>query len=258
MTVDTVLVDGVDLKSAARILKVWQGVHDAAPLRGDFPSVYGRDGVFDAQRPFGATPFSLGLKVRGGAPDVTGFNDRYRALKAIVKPDRLVTLTRRLSFATGNEDHTAPARYVSGLQPTQETPADYSLVIQWLLITGFWEGPATALAATPRGVITTVPVKGDVRTRNMTVTLSGSTGGAIAFRNDTNGAYFTYNGETASADVAINVLEQRATQGSTDVSEHLAWQGDTLFELNAGNNSVELYGGSAGSTIGVSYRPAWL
>lgn len=258
MTVDTVLVDGVDLASAGRIIKVWEGVHETAPLRGDLITIPGRDGLIDADRPFGALPFSLGLLIRGGAPDVTGFNDAWRALKAIVKPDRLVTLTRRLSFSTGNEDHTAPARLLGNIPPSQQTPADYRIVLTWLLLSGFWEGPATTLASTPRSATTAVTAVGDVRSRHMTITLSGSTGGLIELENHTNGTLLSYNAETSSHDVVIDVLNQRATQNGTDVSEHLNWTSTQAFQLEAGSNSIEFSGGSSGSTVAVSYRPAWL
>src|SRR4051794_38501524 len=123
MTANTVLVDGYDLSLLA-VLKVWEGVHAVAPLVGELPRIPNRDGRLDADQSFDALDFPLGLLLRGGAPDITGFNDKYRLLKSKIKPGRLVTLTRRLVFTTGSEDHTAPARYTSGLQPAQLTPAD--------------------------------------------------------------------------------------------------------------------------------------
>lgn len=254
---DTVLVDGYDLSTIAT-LNLWEGVHAAAPLVGELPRIPNRDGRVDSNHSFDALDFPLGLILQGGSPDITGFNDKYRLLKSKIKPGRLVTLTRRLTFTTGSEDHTAPARYTSGLQPSQMSPADYGMVIHWDLLSGYWQGPATALASTPRGVQTSVTVAGDVRTCDMTITLSGSSGGAIAFRNDTNGAYFTYNGATTGTAVVIDVLNQTAMQGATDVTEHLSWTGDEVWQLEAGVNSVQFYGGAVGSTVAVSYKPSWL
>lgn len=240
MTVDTVLVDGVDLQSAgARIIQTWGGVHAIPEQRGNGLVVPGRHGMRDdIDRPFAAGLLSLGVLVRG-ASDVTGFNDAYRTLLGIVKPGRKVTLTRRLSFATGNEDHTQQAR-CQPFSPEMLTPADGRMVLNFVLLDGLWHGAALAPA-----IPATITVPGTAVTQRITLVLPG----AGTLTNTTTGVSVTV---TAGATLDV---EDRTTSGL--LSDVVA-AGDPLgawFTLQPGANTITW---SGAGTPTISYSPAFL
>lgn len=242
---DTLLIDGTDLATAARIVQVWEGVHATPTNRGSALVIPDRDGVLDFDRPFNANTLSLGLVLRGSS-DVTGFNDAYRTLRRLVKPGRQVTLTRRQSFTTGTEDHTAAARYADGLAPTMLTPADGKMVITFTLLDGLWYGAAQSIGT---GAVT---VLGDVRTHRMTITLTGS-GSTTTLSNSANDLTLVYTGSKSTA-VVIDVEALTATQGGTDVSHNLTWTGVLPFRLEPGAQTLAVSTGSAA----ISYQPAYL
>ncbi|MGZ4596281.1 MAG: phage distal tail protein [Actinomycetes bacterium] len=244
-TWETLLVDGSDIASTARILQVWDGIHAVASERGDPVTVPGRDGVVDVDRAFDAFPVAIGLQLRG-ASLLTGFNDVHRDLKRLCKPGRKVTLSRRLSYTTGQETHTCSGRYLSGLEPTLMTPALGRVVVSFLNLDGLWYGPSTTIGTG------TVSVLGDVRTRRMTVTLSGGAG-PTTVTNTTNGWAFTLTGSTSTA-VAVDVENMTATQGGTDVSSRLSWTKGLPLQLEAGSNTLTCSSGSAS----IAYQPAYL
>lgn len=247
---DTILIDGTDLATSARIVQAWGGVHAAPANRGQGFTLAGRDGVLDdTDRPFEPGILSLGLLVRGTS-DVTGFNDAYRTLKRLVKPGSRVTLTRRLSYGTGTEDHTATARYASGLEPEMLTPADGRMVLTFTILDGLWYGSAASLTGITGTSSKTAT--GDVRTHRMTVTLSGGTNQTLT--NAATGHSFTYTG-SSSTSVVIDVEAMTATQGGTDVSANLTWTKTHPFRLVPGAQNLTLTGGGSAS---ISYQPAYL
>lgn len=241
---DTIKVDGTDVQTAARILQVWEDVHSTPDLRGSLIEFPTRDGSINVDQPFSSKILGIGLLVRGGAPDVTGFNDQYRTLRRLCKPGRTVTLTKELSYSTGNEVYTQLAKLRS-LSPKQETPADYRVLVEFTLLDGLWFGSAVVIAAG------TSTVTGDVRTRRMTITLSAGTNPTVT--NSTNGYALTYTGSTATA-VVIDVENMTATQGASDVSGNLTWTKDFPMQLEAGSNTLAISSG----TLSVSYQPAFL
>lgn len=242
---DTILVDGVDVASAARIVKVWEGVHVGAEQRGELLTYPGRDGQVDVDQPFDATVLSLGLIVRGGSGEVTGFNDQYRTLRRLCKPGKTVTLTKQLSYSTGNEEYTATGKLLR-ITPGQLTPADYRAVVEFLNLDGLWYGAPTAIGT---GAVT---VAGDVRTQRMTITLTGA-GSSKTLTNTTNGWSLTYAGTTASS-VVIDVEAMTATQGGVDKSSLLSWTKGMPMRLEPGANTLTISAGAAA----ISYRPAFL
>lgn len=247
--VDTILIDGTDLATTGRIVQQWEGVHTTPASRGSGQTLDGRDGVLDdTDRPFEPGILSLGLMLRGSS-DVTGFNDAYRTLKRLVKPGSKVTLTRRLSFTTGNEDHTAQARYVSGLEPTMVTPADGKMVLIFSILDGLWYGPAATFTVASSGM-EPHSLAGDVRTRRMTITLSGS-GTSTNLVGPAGSLH--YEG-SKSTPVIIDVEAMTATQGGVDVSANLTWTGAFPFTLQAGYQLLLLSTGSAS----ITYQPAYL
>jgi hypothetical protein len=242
VTADTILVDGTDLQTTARIIQSWGGVHSIAEQRGSGFVVPGRHGVVDdIDRPFDAGILSLGMLLRGGAPDVTGFNDQLRTLQRLVKPGRKVTLTRRLTFTSGTEDHTTVAR-CQPFTPDMLTPADGRFVLNFELLDGLWYGTQVSFT---RGASSAQTITGDTVTRRITLTLPGS--GTLT--NSTTGTAVTVTGAHT-----LNV-EARTTTGSL---ANVSSVGDPLgawFSLAPGSNTI----GWAGSgTATIAYNPAYL
>lgn len=244
-TWETVLIDGVDISLAGvRIIEVWDGAHEVPGERGGPVPYPGRDGATDTDGAFDPYPLRLGLRLEGSSL-LTGFNDVHRALKQLCKVGRVVTLTRRLSYSTGQESHTALGRYLSGLGPTLPTPAKGKLMLAFNVLDGVWHGPSATLGT---GAITAL---GDVRTHRMTITLSGGTNPQLT--NSGTGHSMTYTGST-STPVVVDVEAMTATQGGADVSANLSWSRAMPFRLNPGSQNVSVSSGSAS----ISYQPAYL
>jgi hypothetical protein len=214
-------------------------------LRGSLIEFPTKDGSTDADQPFGSSVLGIGLMVQGGSSEVTGFNDQYRTLKRLCKPGRTVTLTKELSYTTGNESYTQTAKLRS-LSPQQQSPADYKVLVEFTLLDGLWFGSAVTIGAG------TSTVTGDVRTRRMTVTISGGSSPKTV-TNSTNGWALTYTGSTATA-VVIDVENMTATQGASDVSGNLSWTRDFPMQLEAGSNTLAISSG----TLSIAYQPAFL
>lgn len=244
---ETVLFDGTDIKtSGVQLLRVWEGALATPVLRGDDLTVVDADGATSPDdRPFDAFLLNLGLTLRGGTP--TGFNDLYRTLRRLVKVDSTVTLTRRMSYTSGNEEHTATARYDSGLAPSMIGMVEGDFTLAMKVLDGLWHGPAATVTTG------TVTVLGDVRTRRMTITFTGGTN--PAYTNATTGDVLTWTGAVGGTPVVVNVEAMTATRGGTDVSGALSWTRTFPMTFKAGANVLSLTGGGSVST---SYSPAYL
>lgn len=239
MTWETVLVDGEDISAlGARVIRVWDGAHTDAPEVGDALDIPGRDGVQEVARTFDATVLTLGLKLRADVL-LTGYNDLKRALVMLCKPGQQITLTRRLSFSTGNEEHTAPGRYLSGLTPTLATPAIGMHTLSFMVLSGVWFGTQVSTTPSPTRLIA-----GEVPPRRITLTLPGS--GTL--ENNTTGASVTVTG-AHTLDV-----ENHTTNGAL---ANVTASGDPLgawFNLRPGVNDLS-WSGSGTPTI--AYYPAY-
>lgn len=245
---ETILIDGTDIKvSGIRLLTVWEEVLGTPDLRGEDLIVVDADGADDVDdRAFEPFVVNVGLMLRGG--DNAGFNDAYRTLRRLVKVDGTVTMTRRMSFGSGNEEHTCLARYVSGLGPSTFGMIDADLTLGMKNLNGLWYGPSTTISSGG-----TVAVAGDVRTRRMTVTFSGGTNPTLT--NSTTGDALLWSGSPGGTPVIIDVETMTATRGGTNVSGQLSWTRTFPMTLKAGNNSLALTGGGS---FAVAYRPAYL
>lgn len=246
---NTILVDGTDLQTTARIMKQWEGVHDTAPQRGQLLTYPGLDGETNVDQPFGPTILGLGLLLRGGSTQVTGFNDQYRTLRRLCKPGRTVTLTKTLNYTGGDESVTATAKLRS-MTPSQLTPADYLVAVEFSILSGVWYG--SAVTASLSNGSNSVTGQGDTRTHRMTITLTGGTSPNLL--NGVGGHSVHFSGSMGSP-VVIDVEAGTAMQGATDVSQYLTWSKTQLFRINAGVQTIVLSGGGSAS---ISYSPAFL
>lgn len=243
----TYLIDGTDIRIAGqRLLRDVDGLYAMGGLRGDDLIVTDADGAsWLDERPFDPFTLPLPLTLRGGTE--AGFNDLLRTLRRLVKPDQTVTLTRRLAFGSGNEDHTALARYESGLPP-QMAPgiveADLTLSLKQL--DGIWYGSTTTITTG------TVTVLGDVRTHRMTVTFTGGTNPTLT--NTTTGDSLTWTGTVGGTPIVVDNEAFTALQGASDVSGALDWSRTYPMTLRAGSNVLAVTGGG---TVSIDYKPAY-
>jgi hypothetical protein len=245
--IGTYLIDGTDIRIAGtRLLRNVDGLYTMGGVRGDDLTVVDADGsTWLDERPFDPFTLPLPLTLRGGSE--AGFNDLLRTLRRLVKPDRTFTLTRRLSFGSGTEDHTALARYVDGLPP-QMAPGivEGDLTLNLRNLDGIWYGP-TATVTTG-----SVTILGDVRTHRMTITFTGGTNPTLT--NSTTGDSLTWTGTVGGTPVVVDVEAMTATQGVTDVSGALVWNRTYPMTFRAGSNTLAVTGGG---TVSTAYAPAY-
>lgn len=246
---ETLLFDGTDIKvSGVQSIEVWDGVLSTPTGRGDDEHIPLVDGDVYVEKPFDAHPIGIGLVLTTGSR--TLFNDTFRTLRRLAKVDGTVTLTRRLSYTAGNEEHTCTARYLSGLDPALSSAmADGRLALVMKNLDGLWYGTPVTI-----GTGTSV-VLGDVRTRKITVTFTGGTNPTLT--NSTTGDTLTWTGAVGGTPVIVDVANMIATRGGTDVSSGLSWAVGKVFPmtLKAGSNSLSL---SGGGSVSVAYSPAYL
>jgi len=248
MTIGTILLDGTDIRSAGvRLLRTWEKVIATPDLRGDDIQVPDVDGETNVdERPFNAFQFNLDLALRDASQ--AAFNDARRALNRLVKPDGIVTATRRLPFGAGDEDHTAPVRYITGLEPSAVyamVDGEFSVALK--VLTGLWYGPTTTVAD---GSVT---ILGDVRTRRMTITFTGGTNPTLA--NSTTGDSVTWTGTVGGTPVVLDNETITATQGASNVSGALSHARTYPLTLKAGANTLVLTGGGS---VSIAYSPAFM
>lgn len=245
---ETVKFDGVDVKSTGvRLLRVWEGVLLDPPLRGEDLVVVDSDGESEVDdRAFEAFDVSIGLGLKGLTG--TAFNDAHRALALMCKIGRTVTLTRRKSYTSGDEEHTALCRYRSGLGPQMfgMTEGDLTLVMRNL--NGCWYGASTTIADG------THTVTGTARTRRMTITFTGGTSPTLT--NSTTGDVLAWTGGAVGGTaVVVDVETITATQGVTNVSGALTHSRTFPMTLLPGSNTLVLTGGGS---VSIAYNPVHL
>lgn len=246
MVWDTILVDGTDILTATRFEEDRDGYYALPPLRGELPTYPGIDGETNTDQPYGPTVFTQHLVLNGAS--YTGANDEWRTLVKLCKPGQTVTLTKQMSFGTGNESYTALAK-LRDIQRARINPVTARCVVEWSILDGVWYG-ATLTRGLSNG-LNTVTLSGEITTKSMTITLTGGT--TPTLRNATLDYDLSFSGSMGSA-VVIDVLNGTATQSSTDVSEFLTWTRSVPFALGVGTNSIILSGGGSAS---IDYDPAY-
>lgn len=252
MAWDTTLIDGTDLATIAGISgDPYGSVFEVMSPRGDLPTFPGVDGMPDlTDRPAAAKLVTYDLTMRGSS--LTKQNDSWRALQALCKPYKQVTLTRRVSLTAGNESHTSEA-ILQRMVPAYQGPYVTRAVVEFLLLRGMWFGASTNIASAS-GV---VAVLGTARTERMTITLSaGATSPVVT--NGANGFSLTYAAAVPSDGVVIDVEARTAINpvpsGDVDVSKNLSWNKRAPFRLEPGNNALTTSSGTAS----IDYQPAYL
>jgi phage-related protein len=243
MARDTLLIDGTDISTTARILAGDSDWLASPDLKGSLALFPAADGEVNSDQPF--APFSFPVRLQIIAATPTALNDEYRTLKRLCKVGQTITLTKRVQFGTGQEDYTATAKLIQ-ITPSPETGRSMRVALQFSILDGLWYGPIPAAIGT--GV---VAVDGDVRTQRLSIALSGGTNPTLT--NSTNGWSMTYTGSTATT-VTVSVLAMTASQAGVDVSHNLSWNKTYPFRLNAGANTLAISSGSAA----ITYRPAFL
>lgn len=255
MTWDTLLANGVDFSSLGCISEPYNAPYGQAPQRGDFSQYAGKDGAVYSDQPYdpGLISFEIMLAPDCGTDTAKwkNLNSRFRNLRMVCRPDRLTTLTRRMSFDTGDETHTGNGKLLS-ITPNHFGPDVMSCLVEFTLLDGCWFGPVEAVGAFSSASPT---IKGDGRTLRITATLSA---GAVSpvVTNAENAYSFSYTGTVPAGGITVDVVNRRAKRISDngDVSLNLRWAKSQPFRLDPGANSISTTSG----TVALSYYPAYL
>lgn len=248
MGYEALLVNGVDLATFGCV-QLLDGIWEVSLPRGDDLTIPGLDGEIWTDKPYGAGTVDIGLILSGTT--TTDFNDQYRALKILIQPGSLLTLSRHLSYTTGNEVHTANATFASGLSPTVTFLRFGKTTITFKLLDGVWYDTSTySFSVSPGGSVTVTGV-GETRTHKMTITMAPLS----AITNVTTGhtLSFAKTGDDSTT-ISVDVMNISAHQGGNDVTQFMEWNMRYPFRIIPGAQSL-LYAG-AGSASG-TYTPAY-
>lgn len=138
---NTILIDGTDVRSTKRKLQGWEGVVDTPEFRGENVVIPYAHGETATAKYRAAKPIVLYVQVEG-----TDFEDLQTELETLyallpITPatptdavDTTCTLTRRL----GAVDKTALAEYVGGAEPRYTSPRHARLTLRFRLLDGQW------------------------------------------------------------------------------------------------------------------------
>lgn len=245
------LVDGVSLAdTTAKLTHEGAGLWESAVEDIGTSSTPGRDGAIDLGSTFPPYVRSTMYLIRAGSYDATWA--AAVALRRRCKPGRLVTLTRVIPDPDGsnaNVSLTASARR-QGYRPAWLTGGVLQLDIDWLIEDGPFHGSSVNISSAAG----TQSIKGDVRTRKMTVTLAA--GAARTVTNTSNGYWFTFNTTVPTGGVVVDVeaLTAKKVSDNTDMSAYLSWGKALPFQLDPGSNVITVSAGSAS----IDYQPAYL
>lgn len=246
------LVDGADLAVAGvELLHDGAGLWDGFSEEAVVSSPPGFDGALDTGGRFPAYVRSMAYEVVAVDPKAAWA--AIVALRRRCKPGRPVTLGRVMPDPEGTDANTT-------LTSTARRQGDRivwvgknnraQVDIDWLITGGPFYGPSTNIASAAG----TTSVKGDVRTRKMTLTLAA--GAARTVTNTTNGHWFTFGTTVPTGGVLVDVLARtaKAITGGTDLSRYLSWGKVHPFQLEADSNTITVSAGSAS----IDYQPAYL
>jgi hypothetical protein len=236
---ETFLFDDVDIQSIDGVyIADWAGQFAIPELRGNDvvkPSVHGATGV---ARPFGTSVFTIPIELV--TDSLAERNDALNALVALIQPGQVVKCTRRRTYGTGDANHDAAVRYLSGFDPSWIDTGAARLALSFENLDAFWYAPITS--PTIPGTIT---VGGNTRTNKITLVLPS----AGTLTNTTLGVAVAV---TAGQTLACG---PRTTNGSL---AQVSASGDPLgnwFALEPGSNTIT-WSGSGTPTI--SYQAAYL
>ncbi len=254
MTWDTYFANGVDFSSLGCITEPFDAPYTEPGLRGDLPQYSGIDGAGYSDQPLnpGLLSFEIMLDPDCGseAAQRSNLNTRYRNLRLICRPDRLSALTRRMSFDSGNETHTANGKLLS-ITPNHYGPEVMSCLVEFTILDGCWFGTLESVNA---GASITPTIKGDVRTHHVSLVLSEGAVNPVV--SNANGYTVSYVGTVPTGGVSVDCFNRRATRisDSVDVSSNLRWTKGQAMRLDPGGNTITTSSG----TVSLTYYPAYL
>ena len=263
---DDLLVNGVSLGNKARRIERFDSFRKAGARRGENIVLPRRDGEVWQPKPTAGTTLEVGIVLLDVDPttglrsssEVTRLkqmNDNYRTLMRLLDSARApLTLTRKVAFLAGNEDHTATAELVEAVDPVQVSPTTLRLALSLRILDGVWLGPTTNvnLAATASQVLN---VAGDTHTYEVVLTFPA--GAPCRLTNSTTGCYVGHT-DTSAYGHAVGVKDMKfsrqSVEGYLNVSE---WSGDPWWMLLAPGNNTLVRSSSSG-VIPLTYKAAYL
>lgn len=245
------LADGGDLAAAGCSLNHdGNGLWDSPTEEIGTPISPGFDSALDTGSRFPPYTRSVMYTVRG-----TGFASVWAgvlALRRRCKPGKSVTLTQVVPDPEGSAANVNLATVARRQTDRVSWLSDIAAVvdIDWLITGGPFYGSSVNIASAAG----TTSVKGDVRTRRMTITLAA--GAARTVTNTTNGFALTFSATVPTGGVLVDVEARtaHAITGGSDLSASLTWTKVHPFQLDAGSNTITVSAGTAS----IDYQPAYL
>lgn len=243
----TLLFSGTDLASLVDVVEDLSDFWTGADSRGDLSMSAGASGATASSRPVDSKVRTAQVTMADAAT-LAATEDKIAALKAVLRPGRPQTVTRRKVTGAGNLDTTQTAIVRPAIEERWLTATGCTLLIAVETLDGPWYGASESIAAAG-----TVTVKGDLSTRSITATLSA--GAVNPVITNTNGYTFRYVGTVPAGGVTVDVKARKATKvsDSSDVSSALKWSKDAPFQLDPGSQAITV---SAG-TVSFTYLPAY-
>jgi hypothetical protein len=234
----TLLIDGVDIASICDCVTSLDGLYDVGTTRGDNVEISGVDGEFWVDKPMAYNQLDLGIMFN--TKSQIELNDKFRALKRLLQPGKLLELERHTTFSTGSEAHFATGELATALQMTTQVLRFGRMTLGIRVHQGIWTGDTYdfTVAGDDQAAYQVV---GEYRTGIMNVTMDPGT----TLTNLTNGFILSNTAPTWLGSVVVNTADMTATQGLSDVSGLLDWTGSQPFRLEAGENLLLVSDGTA-------------
>lgn len=246
MSTGTLLFSGTDLATLC-IVEDLADFWSSSDVRGDLPVYMGVNGSTAMRRPINSKVCSGQLRVVD-EDTLAETEDAVAAVKALLRPARSQTVTRRKVTGDGNLDTTQTA-IVRTVEERWQSETACTLLIGAELCDGAWAGAEESIST-----VGAVTIKGDLPTAAIVATIAA---GAVdpVLTNTANDFSFRYVGTVPSGGVEVDVANRRATgvTGSVDLSANLRWSKGDLLVFDPGAQTLAISDGSASFT----YLPAY-
>lgn len=253
---ESLAINGTNLLTYMKSIQAIRGLVGPPPVRGgDFETPH-RDGAVPGSLWAGPRPVTVFGTLYGDADGRPGYLDDVRALSALVYNDALpFTATRVIPRVSGGDlTVEASGRYAGGLESIEQAAHHAGRCVFDLQLLDAWWHDTSNSSISAFGGSTSPSVGGDVATRRVTLTFSGSTNQRLT--NNTTGEWVQIVGNAGTPTVVDCEAFTATRSGISKAGEitHNSALGDEWFSLKAGTNSLTLTGGGL---VSIVYRAAY-
>lgn len=262
---ESIAINGTSLLTYMKSIQSVQGLVGPPALRGgDFETPH-RDGSLTGSRWAAPRIATVMGTLYGDANGRAGYLDNIRGLTKLVYNDaKDFTVTRVIPRVSGGDlTVVAAGRYGGGLESIEQAAHHAGrCAFDLVLFDAFWHPSSDTILSTmtaPGGggsTSTTPSIAGDVATRRVTVTVSGTNSGTTRLTNNTTGHWIDIP-VTAGASTVIDCEAFTATRSGVSVAGTIAHNPafDDWMLLAAGTNSLTVNG--AANSVDIAYRGAY-